>query len=236
MGRSLKIAINSAHDLRNADEDEGGESDPYVIVCFDNKVDQELCRTKTAEDTSSPEWNETFDVDVTKHIETVIEETGEEPKTITFCVYDGDADGSEPLGVAGIPFEDLVRKGKIEGDLDVYQGSGVINASVEMKKVKIGSMLTQDAAVKIAGGVAGVAALGAIGGYLYTKHKKKKDKLQEREGEDAEVNTGLVYGYDVEDEEEDDEEKGHMKKWWEMEDEDEEEDEEENRWTDDQFY
>lgn len=229
MGRTLNISVNSARDLRNADEDEGGQSDPFVVVCFDKKVDQELCRTQVASDTSNPEWNETFEVDVTKHIKTVVDETGEEPEMITFCVYDGDVYSSEPLGVAAVRFEELVKKGKVGGDLEVMDGTGVVNAAVEMRKVKISSMLKDNAAVKIAGGVVGVAAVSALGAYLYKRYQTKKDKLAEQEGVEQ-PRTGIVYGANIDDEEDDEEDKDNLKKWWEMDDED-EEDEEENRWT-----
>lgn len=229
MGRTINISINSARDLRNADEDQGGQSDPYVIVCFDKNVEQELCRTRVASETLCPEWNETFDVDITKHIQTVVDETGEEPQKITFCVYDGDVTENEALGIAAVSFDELVKKGKVGGDLEVVDGTGIVNASVKMHKVKISSMLKDNAAVKIAGGVVGVAAVSALGAYMYKRYQTKKDKLAEEEGED-EPRTGIVYGANVDDDDDDEEDKDNLKKWWEMDDE-EDEDEEENRWT-----
>eukprot|EP00177_Eucheuma_denticulatum_P000728 GFKZ01001309.1.p1 GENE.GFKZ01001309.1~~GFKZ01001309.1.p1 ORF type:complete len:239 (-),score=83.69 GFKZ01001309.1:379-1095(-) len=230
MGRTLKIWVESARDLYNADADEGGISDPYVIVCFDRKVDQELCRTAVVSETTCPEWNETFEVDITKHIETVVEETGEEPQMITFCVYDGDAGESEALGVAAVRFEELVKTGKVEGELEVVFGTGVIVAGVEMKKVRLGSMLKEDAALKIAGGVVGVAAVGVLGTYLYQRYQKKKEKLKDSEEDVEVVRTGIAYGADVDDDDDEEEEKGQFKKWWEMDDE-EDDDDDENRWT-----
>lgn len=229
MGRTLNISVNSARGLYNADADEGGHSDPYVIVCFDQNVEQELCRTQTVSETCDPEWNESFEVEVTEHVQRVVEETGSEPEAITFCVFDGDAGESEALGVASVRFADLVKKGRVGGDeLEVVSGTGSIDAVVEMRKVKISSMLKDNAAVKIAGGVVGVAAAGALGVYLYNRYQKKKEKLEER-GEEGEK-TGIVYGANIDDEEDDEEEKGNLKRWWEMDDED-EEDDEENRWT-----
>lgn len=236
MGRTLTVTVHSARDLANADADEGGQSDPYVIVCFDNKVDQELGRTPTVEDTSEPQWDHTFEVDITSHIQAAVDEGKEEPTMITFCVYDGDAGESEALGVAGIAFKELAQKGKIEGDLPVFMGSGTINVSVSMKKVKKDSMLTNDTLLKIGGGVAGAVAIGAIGGFLYKKHQKKKEQLAEAGEDDSRVD--MAYGYiddgDNEDDEED-EDRGALKKWWEMDDEDEENDDEENRWVDDGY-
>lgn len=229
MGRSLTITVVSARDLRNADAEEGGESDPFVIVCFDNKTDQELGRTETASDTSNPEWDHTFEVDVTSHIEKTIEDTGKEPQMLTFCVYDGDEGSSEPLGVAGLSFSQLVKKGKVEDELPVFMGNGFVSVKVSMKKVKIGSMLKDDAAVKIAGGVAGAAALGVLGTYLYKRYQKKKEKIAEKEEEDI-PRTGIAYGANIEDDDDDEEDRDTMRKWWEMDDED-EEDDEQNRWT-----
>lgn len=226
----------SARDLRNADADEGGESDPFVLVCFDNKVNEELARTTTANDTSNPEWNEEFDIDITTHIEKTIEETEEEPKMITFCVYDSDGEldaESEALGVGGVSFSELVKNGKFDGELPVFLGNGLITVSLALKKVKKNSMLKDNAALKIAGGVAGAAAVGALGYYLFNRYQKKKEKATEQEEEETEgVRTGMAYGADVDDDDDDDEDKGNMKRWWEMDDED-DDDDDENRWGED---
>lgn len=234
MGRTLSITVHSAKDLRNADADEGGISDPYVIVCFDNKVDQELGRTPTVENTVDPTWDYSFDVDITKHIQAAVDEGKEEPKMITFCVYDGDAGESEALGVAGLSFTDLVKKGSVcEEELKVFQGCGSITVSASLKKVTKSSMLTGDAAVKIAGGVAGAAAVGALGAYLYGRYQKKKTKAEEAEGEDN--RTGMAYGHYTDSDSEDEENKGNIKKWWQMDDANDDDDDEDNRWNDDDY-
>lgn len=231
MGRTIHITVHSAQGLINADADEGGQSDPFVVICFDANVNKEIARTETASDTSSPEWNQSFEVDITKHIETVIEETGDEPEKLTFCVYDGDVSEAQPLGMASLDFSDLVKAGKYEGELPVEEGGeGSISVTVEMKKVKIGSMLKENAALSIAGGVVGVAALGALSAYLYKRYENKKVKNEEREDVD-DPRTGIVYGANVDDDDDDEEDKGNFKKWWEMDDE-EEEDDDENRWGD----
>lgn len=225
MGRTLNVTVHSARDLLNADE--VGETDAFVLICFDNKVEQELKRTETIQETTNPEWDESFEIDITSIMESTIEETGEEPKMLTFCVYDGDEGESEPLGVAGIDFSELVKTGKFEGDLEVFQGQGTIKVTVELKRVKIGSMLKESTALKVAGGVAGVAALGAVGAYLYKRYETKKEKLGDAEGDDA--NTGIAYGANVDDDDDDEEDRDAMKNWWEMDDE-EEDDDDEQRW------
>lgn len=236
MGRTLHIKVVSATGLRNADAEEGGESDPFVVVCFDNKVSQELCRTTTASDTSDPEWNEEFDIDITAPIEQAIAETEEEPKMLTFCVYDRDGEldaETEPLGVSGVSFSDLVKSGKFEGELPVFLGEGSITVELALKKVKKSSMLKDNAALKIAGGVVGTAAVGALGYYLFNRYQKKKEKKQEAaEEEGEEVRTGMAYGADVDSDSDDEDDKGNMKRWWEMEDED-DDDEDDNRWGED---
>lgn len=228
MGRTLNITIHSARELLNADGDELGQTDAFVVVCFDGDVNHELGRTEIAPETTNPEWEYTFEADVSKQIETIVEETGAEPEKLTFCLYDGDETQVEPLGIAGVDFSDLVKEGKFDGDLPIVQGSGIISVTVEMKKAKIGSMFKDSAALKIAGGVAGVAALGALGAYLYKRQEKKKAKISEAEGEEN-VRTGLEYGANVDDDDDDDEDKDNLKKWWEMDDEA-EDDEPENRW------
>lgn len=227
MGRTLNVTVHSAKGLINADADEGGTSDPFVIICFDGKVSQELARTETASDTTSPEWEEIFDLDVTSHIKQAIDETGEEPQKLTFCVYDGDETESEPLGIARLDFSDLVKTGQFDGPLTVDDGEGYVNVTVRMSRVKIGSMLKENAAVSIAGGVAGVAALGALSAYLYKRHEKKKEKLVEQDSETT--RTGIAYGANVDDEDDDEEDKDNFKKWWQMDDEDGGEDDD-NRW------
>lgn len=231
MGRTLTVTVHSARDLRNTDVDEGGISDPFVLVCFDNKIDQELGRTPTVEDTVDPVWNHKFDVDITSHIQTAVDEGKEEPEMITFCVYDGDAGASEAIGVAGISFKDLVKQGKIEEqECPVFLGTGAVTVSVSLNKVKKSSMLTDNAAVKIAGGVAGAAAVGALGVYLYGRYQKKKEKAEEAEEDGA--RTGMAYGYHEDDDDDEEEDRGNIKKWWEMDDDDGED--EEDRWNDDE--
>lgn len=230
MGRKLSITVRKATGLNNADADEGGISDPFVIVCFDNKVDQELGRTDPAPDTTDPVWNHTFDVDVSDHIKSAVEATGEEPKMITFCVYDHDAGEAEPLGVAGVAFGDLVKTGKWEGETPVYMGRGSVDVEVTMKKAKMTSMLKDNAAV-IGGGALGAAAVGGLGYYLFNRYKKKKTAEEENEVEEGSARAGgMQYGYNVDDDDDDEEERDTMKKWWEMDDEDDDE-EEENRWS-----
>lgn len=228
MGRTIHVTVHSAEGLTNADAAEGGQSDPFVVVCFDGNVSQELARTETVSNSSSPEWEQSFDLDVTSAIQNVIDETGEEPQNFTFCVYDGDVSEAEPLGMASLDFSDLVKAGKFSGPLTVDGGDGSINVTVEMKRVKIGSMLKDNAALSIAGGVAGVAALGALSAYLYKRYEKKKEKLAEDENVDS-TRTGIVYGANIDDDGDDEEDKDNFKKWWEMDDE-EDDDDDENRW------
>lgn len=241
MGRTLTITIHSARDLLNADGDEYGETDAFVVACFDGDVSRELGRTEVAPETSSPEWEHTFDVDVTKHISTVVEETGSEPNKLTFCLFDGDETEVEPIGVAGVDFSDLVKAGKFDGDVPIVQGSGNISVTIDMKKVKKGSMLKDSTALKVAGGVAGTAALGAVGAYLFKRYEAKKEKLGEEAqgedgGEDGEdggdaTRTGFAYGANIGQNDEEGEDGDDLKQWWEMDDE-EDDDDEENRWGD----
>lgn len=237
MSRILTITVHSARDLRNADADEGGQSDPFVLVCFDNKTTQELGRTPTVPNCESPSWEHELQVDVAKHVRTAVEDEGlPEPNMITFCVYDADESDMEPLGVAGIAFSELVKKGSIkERELPVFLGQGFVTVSLKLKKVKKSSMLTNDAMLKIGGGVVGAAALGASAAYLFNRYQKKKDKLQEAEpegeleGEFDRERTGLAFGYNEDSDDDDEENKGNIKKWWQMEDENEDDDDEE-RW------
>lgn len=247
MGRTLTITVRSGSDLTTADGEELAVGS-FVVVCFDGDVSRELGRTEVSSETSSPEWEHTFDAEVTPSIEAIVEETGSEPEKLTFCLYtsseedDVEVTQREPLGIAGVDFSDLLKAGGYDGELSLSRGeggSGSLSVSVQMKKVRIGSMLQENAALKIAGGVAGVAALGALGTYLYKKHQRKKDKLAEEQGEGEEgatPRTGVEYGANILDE--DDEEEGEegitpdgMKPWYEMDDE-QDEDEEENRWGD----
>ncbi|KAI0560996.1 hypothetical protein FGB62_95g098 [Gracilaria domingensis] len=237
----LSVTVHSARDLRNADEAEGGQSDPFVLICFDNKTDQELGRTPTVENSDSPTWDYEMEVDVAKHVQTAVDEGLEEPKMITFCVYDSDETESEPLGVAGVSFSELVKKGKIkEQELPVFLGEGSITVSLGLKKVKKNSMLTDDGMLKIAGGVAGVAALGLAGGYLYNRYQKKKERAEEMDGEevvfgeDGVKSTGLSYGYNEDSDDDDEEGKGQIKRWWQMEDEN-DDDDDDNRWGDAEY-
>lgn len=235
MGRTLTFTIHSASNLTTSDGEElAGE--PFLIVCFDGEVSRELGRTEPASDMSNPEWEHTFDTDVTSQIETIVEETGSEPDRLTFCVYDGDETEREAIGQASLDLSDLLKSGGYEGDLELSGGNGTVNVAVEMRKARVSSMMTENAALKIAGGVAGAAALGALGTYLYKKHQKKKQQLEDDEGVD-DTRTGVAYGApnfnDVDDDEEDEDIRKGVKPWYEMDDVQDDDDDEE-RWADDE--
>lgn len=194
MGRKIHVAIKSAKGLKNPDG--GGDiADPFVVICFDSKVSQELGRTKVVPNTQNPTWNYKEEIDVSSAIKKLVESGNGEPKMLTFCVYDADTDKARPLGIAGISFQELNKLGEKEGDFPVFYGTGSVNAHVKMKKKS-----DKDWA-KVAGGVAvGATALGIAGALLYNKDKKKK------EGENGEGSSSKEDG------------KGKsnlLKKWWE---------------------
>lgn len=261
MGRNLYISVKSARDLpARADEEPAyGQTNPFVVVCFDGTASRQLGRTEeSAESVEAPEWDHTFSVDVSAPIALIVSDTGEEPSNLSFVVFDrrlpppvdADADGEPdvdvpdmpvPLGVASLPFAELVKNGRFEGELPL-KGTDIpayVSVAVDMKRVRIGSMLKEDAAVKIAGGVVGVAALGALGTYLYKRYEKKKDSApvpEEGAEEGAEgaapetVRTGIAYGANIDADDDDEEDRDNFKPWWEMDDEA-SDDDDDNRWT-----
>lgn len=243
MTRKLTIKVNSAQGLSKGDCED--IADPFVVVCFDSNVSKQLGRTEVVQDNECPTWDHEFEVDVAEQIKELVESGRGEPKMITFCVYDGDVDSCQPLGVAGVSFKELLKKGHVEGDFPVFHGNGgTVNVSVSMKKVKKNSMFTDNGWIKVAGGVAvGTAAVGLLGAYLYNKNKEKKEKqgqlaaVQEEGGnppegvDPAEVEyapqcqaqtSGLPFGLHEHDDSDDDE---TFKPWWQMEDEDDDEEE-----------
>lgn len=156
----------------------GGVS-PFVVVCFDNDLRNELYKSGMASGGRTCVWNETFSLDLTTTMKNALADGKSEPTYLTFNVFDGGVPGMPALGSAGVKLASVRDEGFASGDFPIVNGTGtlalVVGPAPDSKK---GSWLRSDKA-KVAGavGAVGVGAL-AIGLTARHYHNKKKAKSQ----------------------------------------------------------
>lgn len=216
------VNVISARGLANKDDGSGDVSDPYVIVCFDGLVTQEIGRTQAVQDNLSPVWEETIQVDMTTAMSAHMEAGGAKPKSLSFCIFDKDDNYDEPLGVASIPLRTLLTAGFVDGEYSINNGKGSMRVAVAVKKAKVSSMLKGTGRFG-AGAAAGTGALGLFTAYLNEKNKRRRRRERNRYGYGGSTwhggrwnGGGVGYGhYDSESSSSDGE---NLVSWWEMDD------------------
>lgn len=167
MGLAIKIQVVSATDV-------GGQY-PFVVVCFDGDINNELYKTDATTGGKQAVWNHEFALDLTSNIKAVIAEGKPEPTYLTFFIFDTGAPGTPSLGSAGVLLATVRDTGRAQGDFPVVNGNGTLRLVVTTEKTKRG-MDRFSTGQKIAG-VAGVGALAAgITALAVNQHKKKKGK------------------------------------------------------------
>eukprot|EP00177_Eucheuma_denticulatum_P005915 GFKZ01010777.1.p1 GENE.GFKZ01010777.1~~GFKZ01010777.1.p1 ORF type:complete len:367 (+),score=84.66 GFKZ01010777.1:45-1145(+) len=187
MGISLTVQILSASDV--------GGVYPFVVVCFDGDVNNELYKTEAATGGHTTTWNHTFELDLTTNIKALVAAGRPEPTYLTFFLFDTGTPGVPSLGSAGVLLATVRDKGRAQGDFPVVNGTGTLRLVVTSEKTNRGrfGFLSSNAgsgdpaeddekfgnAAKIAGITAGVAALGAGIGYAVHHNKKKKQQGQQ---------------------------------------------------------
>lgn len=193
MGVALNVQILSASDV--------GGVYPFVVVCFDGDVNNELYKTEATTGGHTATWNHTFELDLTTNIKALVAAGRPEPSYLTFFLFDTGTPGVPPLGSAGVLLATVRDKGRAQGDFPVVNGSGTLRLIVTSEKTNRGrfGFLSANAgsgdpaedddkfgnAAKIAGITAGVAALGAGIGYAVHHNKKKKQQAAGAGGPDA---------------------------------------------------
>lgn len=186
MGVSLNVEILSASEV--------GGVYPFVVVCFDGDIDNEIYKTEATVGGQNATWNHSFQLDLTTNIKAIVAANRPEPSYLTFFLFDTGAQGVPSLGSAGVLLSTVRERGRAQGDFPIVNGTGTLRLVVTSEKTKAGRFGlgggTGDPeeddekfghAAKVAGITAGVAALSAAGiGYAVHHNKKKKDK----DGED----------------------------------------------------
>ena len=87
-----------------------GHSDPYIILQVDGK---EVGRTKIAQNTENPKWNEEFTFDVVP-----------DNKAVTFNVLDDDVGDDDSLGFVRIGAQEIAIRKKIEEEFILRGNQG----------------------------------------------------------------------------------------------------------------
>lgn len=190
MGVVLNVQIISASDV--------GGVYPFVVVCFDGDIDNEIYKTEAAVGGQTATWNHSFQLDLTTNVKAITAANRPKPTYLTFFLFDTGTPGVPSLGSAGVLLSTVHERGRAQGDFPIVNGSGTLRLVVASEKTKAGRFGfgggTGDpeeddekfgSAAKVAGITAGVAALSAAGiGYAVHHNKKKKEK--EGEGENPE--------------------------------------------------
>ncbi|CAN8064974.1 unnamed protein product [Agarophyton chilense] len=152
---------------------------PFVVVCFDGNISEELHKTPAATvDGNVARWNDTFELDLGTHMKAVAADGRPEPKYLTFFVFDTGVPGVPSLGSAGVLLATVHERGKAHGDFQVVNGTGSLSLAVVSEKEQKEGFLHSEKA-KTAGKVGGAAAalgLGALAVHKYRKHKKEKEE------------------------------------------------------------
>ena len=168
MGLVMKINIVSAAGV--------GGLYPFVVVCFDGDISNELYKTEATTGGKSAVWNHEHQLDLTANVKALVAAGKPEPTYLTFFVFDTGAPGVPALGSAGVLLETVRDKDKAQGDFPIVNGSGSLRIIVTADKTGHGPS-NWSTKKKIAGGV-GVAAVGAGLTALAVNHHKKKKKKE----------------------------------------------------------
>lgn len=179
MGVAINIQIVSATGV--------GGVFPFVVVCFDGGVEDELYKTDAvATSGGAATWNHNFALDLTSNIKAVVANGRPEPTYITFFIFDTGTPGVPALGSAGVLLATVKEHGRAQGDFPVVNGTGSLRLKVTSDKTKksatqeghnrFGMTDQQSHQAKVAAGAVGATALAAGLAGLAVHHKKKKKR------------------------------------------------------------
>ncbi|PXF47204.1 hypothetical protein BWQ96_02979 [Gracilariopsis chorda] len=150
---------------------------PFVVVCFDGNVAQELHKTAAVRmEGNKATWNETFTIDLTTHMKNMAADGRGEPKYLTFFVFDTGAQDVPSLGSAGVLLDTVKEHGRAHGDFQMVNGTGSLSLAVLSEKADKEGFFQSDkgkTAAKV-GGAAVAIGLGALAVHKYRKHRKQK--------------------------------------------------------------
>lgn len=154
----------------------GGVS-PFVVVCFDNDLTNELYKSGAASGGRKCVWDERFTLDLTTAMKNAIADNRPEPTYLTFNVFDAGEPGMPSLGSAGVMLATVRDRGVAQGDYPVVNGTGTLALVVGQGPESEKKGWVHSDAAKVAG-IAGAVGVGALALGLTARHytNKKKNK------------------------------------------------------------
>lgn len=160
---------------------------PFVVVCLDEDIDNELYKSNSTYGGQVAKWNESFDLDLALKTKNHIADGKPEPSYLTFFLFDAGTKGYPSLGSAGVLLKTLHANQIAEGDFPIINGNGgtlslVVKADEERKKWYATN------AAKYTAGALGVGAITAgLTAYAVKQKKKKKQAEEAAEAEHAQT-------------------------------------------------
>lgn len=103
--------------------DVGGQY-PFVVVCLDDDLKNEVYKSKATLGGHVANWNETFEVDLGAAVKKHKANGHGEPSYLTFLLFDTGEEGVPLLGSAGVLLQTLYDNGIAEGDFPIINGNG----------------------------------------------------------------------------------------------------------------
>lgn len=178
MGLKLKIHIGKGVDIGG---DNIGRVNPFVVVCFDEHIDDEMYKSKSAGPGREHVWNESFTIDFTHEMKNALAAGYPEPTYITFNVFDANQPDVPSIGSAGVLISSIQEDGFAAGDFPVVNGTGFLTLAVgdPPKQGWIHSPAAKKAGLATAAGAA-VLAIGLTARHY--RNKKKGNGQQQGQG------------------------------------------------------
>lgn len=166
---------------------------PFVVVCYDNEIDNEIFKTPSFISQQDLQINQQFTLDLLEQDKS----RPSPPAYLCFFIYDRGVQGVPSLGSAGVLLDTLREKGAVQGDFPVVNGNGMLRLDVQGGNEEKSWYKTDTAKVAGIVGVGALTAAAGVGLSAFVGNKKKKNKLKDQNNEEEEVSK------DVEVEEED---------------------------------
>lgn len=173
MGLEVNVQIRSGSNI-------GGRY-PFIVVCFDNDLSNEIYKTASSPGGSQVIWNDAFTVDLKTQFKRLLTDGKKEPAYMTFFIFDRGVQGSPSLGSAGVRISLLRETGRVEGDFPVVNGQGTLNLSVEGEKTRFDWVYSDKA--KFAAGAVGIGAVAAGLTAVALNQRKKKNSSHDKDGD-----------------------------------------------------